>query len=219
METARKRWKLSEKTTELKAWRRPDGKIDLWKFKPEFLETADECAAVTAELDQTIEHFASLLRGFNAELQATGVYTDKQLFYRTRRPRTLAKIARTQVQDRRGMLRRAENIAKREVADIRSERAFVEAAKQMLPREQYLAIWNVVNGHASLAIPHPASGPSSPSREAAAGPCNGNDGSSASGSPVIPGCTDAALPAAAASSRSTEGPHGAGQEFNTMKER
>lgn len=71
---------------------------------------------------------------------------------------------------------------------------------------------SLYRSHHATPSPAPRTGPSSLSPEAAAGPCNGNDGSSASGSPVIPGCTAAALPAAAASSCSTEGPHGAGQE-------
>ena len=144
---ARKRWRLPDEIQEESpsGWRRADGTIDLHQFKPEYLENTEECASLTAELDQSINYFWAILQGFAEDFRRSGIPTDSRLYGSTRRLWTLAKVQRNAVQDRRGELRRAKNREDREAADIRSERRFVEVAKRILSREQYMAIWEVAN--------------------------------------------------------------------------
>jgi hypothetical protein len=134
-------------------WRRVDGTIDFYKFKPEFLSTPEECAEITAEMDKSISHFAALVAGFRADYSETGIPTDKKLYKSTLTLWTMAQAARNRVQDRRGELRRKRNEAGREAGTIRGETRFMAAAKEMLSGEQYLAIWARANGE-SINIPN-----------------------------------------------------------------
>jgi hypothetical protein len=145
--TARKQWRLPEPESVEpgRSWLRSDGSIDLYRLDPESLLTPEDCAAATTELDKAIARFGAQLKSFAAEYAATGVPTPKPLYHATHKLWTLAKTKRNIVQDRRGVLRREKNNTQRQAADIRSERRFVESARRMLTREQYLEIWEDAN--------------------------------------------------------------------------
>lgn len=127
------------------SYRHTDGSINLQLFKAEYLSTPEECASVMAELDQLRSDIDDQIRRMRASFHNDGERTEAKLYHSTMNLWTMAKIARNKVQDRRGILRRQINVAQADAHNTQRERGFVNAAKKLLSKEQYLAIWRLVD--------------------------------------------------------------------------
>jgi hypothetical protein len=147
---ARKKWKVSASKSDavqskLFSYRRADGTINLHVFKAEYLSTSEECASVMAELDELRLGFDAKIRKMRASAHDNGVFASPEMYHGTLNLYTMAKIARNKVQDRRGQLRRQFNIAQANEDLAHREHSFIEVAKRVLTKEQYLSIWAQVD--------------------------------------------------------------------------
>ncbi len=104
------------------------------------LQTVEECALLMGAIDKMRDGLTSQIRHAGAMRWKTGKSAPGRWYSDTVSLLNAVSVARNQVQDRRGVIRRERNKAERLLADVRSERRFVEAARRVLPREQYLAI-------------------------------------------------------------------------------
>jgi hypothetical protein len=145
-------------------YRRADGSINLHKFRAEYLETPEECAIVMGEIDKMREEFANSIRFMRAKFGKAAKYEKPEIYRSTMTLWNLAKTARNQAQDRRGILRREKSVTKTQKIEKERERKFIEAAKRVLSREQYLAIWKAVEA-----------GGDNTSRDSDTQPAGGND--------------------------------------------
>jgi hypothetical protein len=150
--TQRKRWRSPEAeiprasvTREIEpsptGYRNPDGTLNPERIRADDLHTVEECAFLMAELDKMRTELTQQIRTAHAQRWKTGDYAPRGWYIRTNRLLNAVNVARNEVQDRRGVLRREKNNTKRDAADVRSERRFIEAAKSLLSEEQHLAIW------------------------------------------------------------------------------
>lgn len=159
---ARKRWKVSASAREADqskpfGYRRSNGTINLHVFKAEYLSKTEECASVMAELDELRVGFDANIREMRAIARDTGVFAKPEMYHATLHLCHLAKNARNNVQDRRGQLRRQFNSAKARADLAHKEHRFIEAAKRVLTKEQYLSIWEQVKEDYPIHKPASAS--------------------------------------------------------------
>jgi hypothetical protein len=119
-------------------------------LRPEHLATAEECSAYMNAVDRlAVELRAKLVE--IRELEAAGECDDFTWFRRTERLLYDIKVARTVAQDRRGVLARREKAASNAVWQESQAGRFLEAARIILTKEQYLAVWHLANAHVAAA--------------------------------------------------------------------
>lgn len=152
----RKRWKAPESANGLAArpagqaqpireYALPDWAIDPKSVRAEELSTTADCAILIGTLDKMRIELTNDIR--HAKMMAAKMrkFAPADWFNGATALLAAVNIARNQVQDRRGVLRRAEDEARAQDSNLSRERRFTQAAKRLLPVEQYLAIWREVN--------------------------------------------------------------------------
>lgn len=115
---------------------------DLKQLNADDLETIEECAYAMVELDKMIINIKDQLGRAYDDLRDRGVYADDKWYRSARTSLTTAQLSRVIAQEKRGVLKRE---IQREKSQ-KSECLFIEAAKQILSKEQIAAIWEKSKG-------------------------------------------------------------------------
>jgi len=131
-------------TTTMAAAARP-AQVFPERVPPESLDTSKACQEHLKRLDEARYEVESQLweaderlRRFNQEAPLGWVRATRARLHRIRR-------ARGEVQDRKGLLRRAENEARAAEDAGRRGSLFVAAARRALPKEVFLSLWEEVD--------------------------------------------------------------------------